>query len=88
MEKENWIETILNSINGITQVEPSETLYLKIKHKIEQQQYASTPTVWLAAASIALLMMLNLAVIKAKTNQKETTEIYFESTLNQSNQLY
>jgi len=89
MEKENWIENILNSTNGIMQVTPSENMFSKIQQKINKQNKLSDKTVWLVAASIAVLVLLNFTVLLTKTKESKTsTTIYFENTLNQSNQLY
>ena len=89
MEKDNWIENVLNSTSGLTQVVPSDDLLTKIQQKIKQQNTVSSKTVWLVAASIAVLVMINITVLKAKNKQNtKTTTTYLESTLNQSNQLY
>jgi len=79
----------MSSTNGITSVEPSDTLLSKIQQKINQQNKVSPKTVWLAAASIAVLIVLNITVLKTKDKTKiETTTAYQEMTGNQSNQLY
>jgi uncharacterized membrane protein YvbJ len=88
MEKENWISTILNSINGITKVSPSDDLFFKIQNKIKRNN-VSPKTVWLVAASIAILVLLNFALLTTKTKESSTTTTtYLENTLNQSNQIY
>jgi len=79
----------MSSTNGITPVKPSDTLLSKIQQKINQQNKVSPKTVWLAAASIAVLIVLNITVLKTKDKTKiETTTAYQEMTGNQSNQLY
>ena len=89
MERDNWIQNVLNSTNGMTQVIPSDDLLSKIQQKINQQNKVSPKTVWLVAASIAVLVILNISVLKTKTIQKtSTTTAYLEATVNQSNQLY
>ena len=88
MEKEDWIENIMNSTTGIIKVVPNDDLFLKIENKITNQNKVSAKTVWLVAASIAILLMLNITVIKLKRNQKSTQEIYLEESLNRSHQLY
>jgi len=88
MEKENWISTILNSINGITKVSPSDDLFFKIQNKIKRNN-VSPKTVWLVAASMAILVLLNFALLATKTKESSTTTTtYLENTLNQSNQIY
>jgi len=89
MERDNWIEKVLNSTNGMTTVQPSDDLLSKIQRKINQQNKVSPKAVWLAAASIAVLIAVNVTVLKAKTKGKtESTAAYLQSTMNQSNQLY
>jgi len=89
MERDNWIEKVLNSTNGMTTVQPSDDLLSKIQRKINQQNKVSPKTVWLAAASIVVLIALNITVIKTKSKGKtESTTAYLQSTMNQSNQLY
>lgn len=89
MEKDNWIENILNSTNGITTVSPSDNLFSKIQSRIKNQNKVSEKTVWLVTASIAVLVLLNFTVLLTKTKEsKTTTTVFFENTLNKSNQLY
>ncbi|HNP31735.1 MAG TPA: hypothetical protein PKN96_00425 [Flavobacterium sp.] len=89
MEKENWIESILNSTNGVKPVEPNDDLFSKIKNRIKQQDTVSAKTVWLVAASIAVLVLLNFSIINSKSKQrKDAATAYLEMTINQSNQLY
>lgn len=89
MERNNWIENILDSTNGITPVAPNDDLFSKIQRRIQNQNKVSEKTVWLVAASIAVLVMLNFTILISKTiESKTTTTVYFENTLNKSNQLY
>ena len=89
MERNNWIETILNSTNGITPVVPSDDLFSKIQQKISQQNKVSSKTVWLVAASITVLLLLNFSAIVSKNKEKNSsTTTYIEMTVNKSNQLY
>lgn len=89
MEKKDWIENILNSTNGITSVTPSGDLFSKIQQRIKQQDTVSSKTLWLVAASIAILVLLNVSVISSKsTSKNDSTTHYLELTVNQNNQLY
>lgn len=90
MEKENWINEILNSTNGMTHVAPNEGLYSKIEQKIFlNKNVVSTQTVWLVAASLVILTSLNISVLQNKKGTtNETSEAIIASTLNKSNQLY
>lgn len=89
MEKENWIQNVMNSTNGMTAVAPSDDLFFKIQQKIKQQEKVSPKIVWLVAASIAVLVMINFSMITKQTKTTDdTATVYFENTLNKSNQLY
>ena len=88
MEKDQWIQTVLNSTNGISAVMPSDDLLAKIQLKIKQQEKVTPTTVWWIAASIAVLVTLNVAVLQKANGNNKANNSYFEPTLNQSNQLY
>lgn len=88
MEKENFIEQILNSANGITPVHPSEDLFAKIKNRIQERQVIPMRMVGLVAASIALLITLNIILLSVKTSKIENSTAVLEQSINKSNQLY
>jgi len=89
MEKDNYIETILNSTNGITKVSPSDDLFSRIELKIQSKNKVSGKTIWLVAASVTVLLTINISVImKNKVTSKDKIEASLASTLNKSNQLY
>ena len=50
MERNNWIENIINSTDGITQVIPKDDLFSKIQQRIQLESSVSSKTVWLVAA--------------------------------------
>lgn len=89
MEKETWIQNILNSTNGITQVNPTTDLFSKIQQRIQLENKVSSKTLWLVAASIAVLVLLNVSIITSTSkSEKKSTTSYLEMTVNKSNQLY
>jgi len=88
MEKEKYIETILNSTNGITKVTPSADLFSKIELRIQSNTTVSTSKLWLVAASIVVLVTINVSVLMKKTTSKDNTTITLAASLNKSNQLY
>lgn len=88
METENWINEILNSSDGITKVAPDAALFSRIQLKINNQNSISKQWIWIAAASFALLLSLNVKFIytnKSKTTNE--TESIISSVTN-NNQLY
>ena len=78
MEKENWINEILSSTDHIIKVLPSDGLYAKIQSQIQQQKTVETKWVWLAAASMLLLVSLN---IKMVSNELKSEKKYQEEAL-------
>jgi hypothetical protein len=89
MERNNWIATILKSTSGITPVVPTDDLFIKIQQRIQLQSNVSSKTVWLVAASIVVLVLLNFSTLASTTKQKtSSTTAYLEMTVNKSNQLY
>ena len=90
METENWINEILNSTNGMTQVEPSADLFSKIQQRIYfKKDTVSSKTVWLMAASIVLLISINIVAFRTnKTKTSDNSETTIAATLTKSNQLY
>ena len=89
MERNNWITTILNSTNGITTVTLNDDLFSKIQLRIQLEGKVSSKTLWLVAASIAVLVLLNVSIIAFKSkSETNSTTAYLEMTVNKSNQLY
>lgn len=86
MERENFINEILNSVDGIAKVTPNEVLFQKIEHRI-QETTVSPRTLWLVAASIAVLIAINLLLISGKPSS-ESEMASLEHSINKSNQLY
>lgn len=89
MEHNNRIENILNSTIGMTQVIPSDDLFLKIQQRILHGNVVSLKTVWLVAASITVLIMINFSISASRFKDKTSSSTaYLELTINKSNQLY
>lgn len=87
MEREEFINTILKSVDGITKVTPSDAIYLRIEKEINSNK-VPTKTLWLVAASIVVLLSINLALLSGKSNSNESDLANFENSINKSNQLY
>lgn len=77
MKKENWIEDIMETANNMGRAEASTDLFTaiqsRLRGKVVQLKQVPARTVWLAAASLALLVALNFAVLTQTTTQTETT---------------
>lgn len=87
MERENRINEILNSTNGMMKVIPDEMLFSKIQAKITVKKPVKSSLVWIAAASITVLIGLNIKVISLALN-KNKQEVIIASEIVKSNQLY
>ena len=89
MEKENWINEIIDSTNQIVKVLPSDGLYAKIQSQMNVQKTIDTKWVWLAAASIVLLASINIKVIFTEIeSDKEIQETALMASISDSNLFY
>jgi hypothetical protein len=88
MEQENWINEILESTNGMTSVMPDEKLFSKIQNRIETHKKLEPQWVWMAAASIIILVALNLKCIYSKSSNVDRPTERIVSSISESNQLY
>ena len=88
MEKEKFINEILNSTNGITNITPNDFLLLRIQNKINNQNKVATKWVWMAAASIVFLVSLNSILLFSSFNKKTNDTELLVNTISNDNQLY
>ncbi len=77
MNKEKWINEVMNSLDDLKSAEANPFLYNKILNKIGsgEIEYAPMKLVWLAAASFALLAVLNFQAIKKTSVSNNRTEV-------------
>lgn len=85
--KDKWVNSILESSDGMQQVAPNEALLSKINSRINAEQPIPILTRWMVAASIVILISLNITLASQESKVQEKTEI---SSLveNNGNQLY
>ncbi len=88
MEKESFINEILNSTNGMTNVIPNVNLFSNIQNSINKQNKVSTKWVLFAAASILILVSLNSILIFSYSNNKINDSELLANTVVIDNQLY
>jgi hypothetical protein len=88
MEKKVFIETILTSATTNQRITPREDLLDVILRKIDNENKISSNLVWKYAASIALLISLNVAFISIHQKPKENNKPILENILFVDNQLY
>jgi hypothetical protein len=84
MNKENWIEEVMNSLDGVKSAEANPFLYSRIVNKIHSAKvdYAPLKLVWLAAASFALLLLLNFTIIKSSNSKSKITSTEVQTLAN------
>ncbi|MGF7217965.1 hypothetical protein GGR92_004142 [Spirosoma lacussanchae] len=61
-EKEKWIDDVLSSADGLQRAEPGPFLFASIRNRLTDRAVPvrlPMRTVWLAAASFGLLVVLN-----------------------------
>jgi hypothetical protein len=88
MNKDQFIEKVLNSTNEIQRVEPNEALFSKIQLRIEAEKPVSNYIRWLVAASIILLISLNMGIL-LNTNDTSASKSELSSLVSTTNnQLY
>jgi hypothetical protein len=88
MKAENWTLEIMESTKGMVKVLPNKLLFDKIQNKIYLESKVSNKWIFVAAATFALLISINIKLLKsnlAKTNTQTETVI---STISNTNQLY
>ncbi|MEM8889579.1 MAG: hypothetical protein AAGD28_16510 [Bacteroidota bacterium] len=79
-KKEQWLNEVMNSLDGKSPAEPNPFLFAKIKRKIEspdasaEQVFIGKRALLLAFAALALLLSLNILAI-SELNQQEGTSI-------------
>jgi len=88
MKSENWTLEIMECTNGMVNVHPSKLLFDKIQNKINLENKVSSKWIFVAAATFALLISINIKLLKSSliksSSQKETVI----STISNTNQLY
>lgn len=88
MKKEDFINNVLNSADGMSRVIPDEALFSKIEAKINSKNGVTIKTIWLVAAAIVVLISLNIFLLKGSFTAKQSEMAILEHAVNKSNQLY
>lgn len=88
METEKWINEILNSTDGMTKAIPDDQLFSKIQNKIKNENTLPNPCIWVAAASFAVLISLNIKFVFSNTDKGNSQTELLASSITKTNQLY
>ena len=88
MNQQDFINQVFNSIDGIEKMNPKNDLFDKIVSTIDAQKNVSSKYIWLAAASIAALLIVNITILskQATTPQPEKNIMFVQFA--ESNQIY
>lgn len=70
MDKNQWIEEVLNSAENIHKVDPSHKVWSKIQGRLSKKTI-SLRTVYAAAAGIALLIFANTMLLTKQADRQE-----------------
>ncbi len=84
MNKEKWINEVMNSLDDVKSAEANPFLYNKILNKISSGKVEQMPLklVWLAAASFLLLVLLNFSIIKKSDSASSKSKNEVETLAN------
>jgi hypothetical protein len=88
MKAENWTNEILESTNGMMKVLPNNLLFDKIQNRINLENRVSNKWIFIAAASFALLISINISLLKSSSVKSNTQTETVISTISNTNQLY
>lgn len=88
MEKDTFIENILNSTSEIVKAMPNDDLLNRIQAKIEEEKPATDYTKWLVAASILILVSLNIGVLSTSSKNATKSNEISQLVSTTDNQLY
>ena len=79
MNKEKWINEVMNSLDDVKSAEANPFLYNKILSKINtvKEEPSSNKPVWLMAASFAILVALNFQAMRTSNSfsKNEKTDV-------------
>ena len=88
MKAENSINEIMESTNGMVKVLPNKLLFEKIQNRINLESKVSYKWIILAAATFAMLISINIKLLKSSATKSNTQMETVISTLSKTNQFY
>lgn len=88
MKAENWTNEIMESTNGMMKMIPNKLLFDKIQNKINLETKVSNKWIFVAAATFALLISINIKLSKSNLVKINTQSETVISTISNTNQLY
>ncbi len=86
MKAKNWTNEIMESTNGMMKIPPNTLLFDKIQKRINLKTKVSNKWIFVAAATFALLISINIKLLKSSTTKSNTETVI--STISNTNLLY
>ncbi len=68
MKAKNWTNEIMESTNGMMKIPPNTLLFDKIQKRINLKTKVSNKWIFVAAATFALLISINIKLLKSNLN--------------------
>jgi hypothetical protein len=87
MEKENWIEAIINSTDGMSKAAPNEMLLFKIERRINSHKTISNNWIIGTAAVLVILFTINIEAFFINSKKSNGAEMV-ASSISKDNQFY
>jgi hypothetical protein len=78
MDKNRWIDEVMNSLEGAQRAEAPPMLFEKIVSRINKARVEVLPSkvVWLAAASILIIISANVLLLRASSQSPSQKDPY------------
>ena len=83
-DREEWIDSVMNSLDGMQRAQVNPFLYRKIADKLEKKPalkaYVSPSKLWIATLSFVVLLAINVAAIikHSRNTTAGVTELLYE----------
>lgn len=93
-EKNKWIEDVLNSAGSLQRQQAGDELFTGVKNRLQGPvrvlKAVPVRTVWLAAASLAILVALNVLIIGSNAAESHNSQTHQQASysLNNDFELY
>jgi hypothetical protein len=88
MDKQKWIEEVIDGGTRVRKLAPRDTLLEAIERRVAKVAEVPARKVWMAAASVVLLVALNFAAVKMLGSGSNDNSSASETPLYTNNQLY
>ena len=88
MNKQDFINQVFNGIDGIEKMNPKNDLFDKIVSTIDAQKNVTSKYIWLAAASIAAILIVNITILSKQVMTPQPEKNIIFAQFDKTNQIY